>query len=177
MYRGWVKIHRKIWDNPIVTKDNDYLSVWIYLLTNAAHRSHSVMWCGERIELKPGQLITGRKKISKDTKVNEEKVRRIIKALKSDHQIDQQTTNQGSLISILNWDKYQINDHQNNQQMTNERPTNDQRVTTIQECKESKRMYENDSFDVLKSDKLSPEARQKWIELRKKAQMMKGAKE
>lgn len=173
MYRGWVKIHRKIWDNPIVTKDPDYLSVWIYLLTNATHKNHDVLWRGKRITLKPGQLITGRKRISLETKVCDSKVKRIIKDLKSDQQIDQQATSQGSLITIVNWDKYQVIDQQNDQRVTSERPTSDQRVTTIQECKRNIRMCNNDSFDVLKSEKLSPEGRAKWMELRKRAEMMK----
>ena len=29
---GWIKLHRKMLDNPIVCKDSDYLAVWIYLL-------------------------------------------------------------------------------------------------------------------------------------------------
>ena len=29
---GWIKIHRKMLENPIICKDSDYLSIWIYLL-------------------------------------------------------------------------------------------------------------------------------------------------
>src|SRR5690606_366886 len=39
-------------------------------------------------------------------------------------------TNKYSVISILNWHKYQFDDQQNDQQVTNKRPTNDQQVTT-----------------------------------------------
>ena len=84
MGNGWIKLHRKLWDNPIVTKDPDHLAVWIYLLTNATHKDYYILWSGKKKKLKPGQLITGRKEIAKITGVNESKVKRIIKLLKSD---------------------------------------------------------------------------------------------
>lgn len=126
---GWIKLHRKIWSNPIVTKSTDHFAVWIWLLTNATHQPVDKLWQGMRITLHPGQLITGRKAIAKETGVNESKVKRILIDFKSDQQIDQQTSVQGSLISILAWDRYQISDQQSDQQVTNERPTSDQQMT------------------------------------------------
>ncbi len=143
---GWVKIHRKLLDNPIVMKDTEHFAVWVYLLLNATHKQHPAVFDGEKIILQPGQLITGRKKISSATKVSESKVRRILKSFKSDHQIDQRTTSQGSLISILNWVKYQESDQQTDQQVTNKWPTSDQQVTTIQECKNGKNGKNDYSF-------------------------------
>ncbi len=37
MTQGWIKFHRDWLDNPIITKDNDYLAVWLYLLCYATH--------------------------------------------------------------------------------------------------------------------------------------------
>ena len=54
---GWIKLHRKILDNPIVMKDSEHLAVWIYLLLNATHKDYDVLFEGKRITLKPGQLI------------------------------------------------------------------------------------------------------------------------
>lgn len=143
---GWIKLHRKIWQNPIVTKDADHFTLWIYLLTHATHQDFDTLWQGERITLHAGQLITGRKKISKETGVDESKVKRIIKVLKSEHQIDQQTSNKGSLITILAWDKYQISDQQNAQQVTNNCPTSDQQLPTIQEYKNINNKKEQEIF-------------------------------
>lgn len=132
---GWIKLHRVILDNPVVTKDSDHFFVWCYLLLNATHKLHDTMLGRERITLLPGQLITGRDKISEATGVDPSKVRRILKTFKSDQQISQQSTNHGSLISILNWSAYQNNDQESGQQVTSNRPASDQQVTTIQECK------------------------------------------
>ena len=87
-------------------KDSDYLAVWIYLLLNATHKEVDMLFKGERITLKPGQLITGRKSIS--VKLNiESKVERILKTFKSEQQIEQQTSSCNRLISIVSWDEYQ----------------------------------------------------------------------
>ena len=127
---GWIKLHRKTLDNPIVCKDADHLAVWVYLLLKASHGTCPAIFKGEKIMLQPGQLITGRLKIAADLSVNESKVKRILNAFKTDQQIDQQASNKNSLITILNWESYQKSDQQTDQQMTSERPASDQQVTT-----------------------------------------------
>lgn len=132
---GWIKLHRKVLDNPIVTKDNDHLAVWIWLLLNASHREHPAVFNGEKITLKPGQLITGRKKLAEECRISESKANRIISEFKSEQQIEQQTNRHGSLISILRWDEYQKSEQQNGQLMNNQWTTSEQPVNTKQECK------------------------------------------
>lgn len=139
---GWIKLHRKIWESPTVTRDSDYLAVWIYLITHATHKEYKTYFNGAKIVVKPGQLITGRKKIAAITGVSESKIFRILKCFESEQQIEQQTNPRGALISILNWDKYQINEQQTEQQMNNKRTTNEQQVNTIQELKELKEKKE-----------------------------------
>lgn len=144
--KGWVCLHRKTLENPIVFKDTDYLGVWVYLLLNATHKEINAMFAGKKITLKPGQLITGRKSISTFLNVNESKVKRILKAFENDQQIDRQRSNKNSLITILNWDKYQKDDQQNDQQVTSKRPTNDQQVTTnnnvtMKQCNKGNNIY------------------------------------
>ena len=123
---GWIKIHRKILNNPVVMKDPDHFTVWMYLLLTASHQEYKTLFGGKLITLKPGQLIAGRKKISRATKVDESKVKRILKLFEADQQIDQQTKRYGSVISILAWNEYQNFDQQNDQPVTNDCPTNDQ---------------------------------------------------
>lgn len=127
---GWIKVHRKILENPIVCKDSDYFSVWTYLLLNATHKEIPAVFKGKKILLQPGQLITGRISIAKKFNISESKVKRILNELESDQQIDRQRSNKNSLISIINWNEYQNIDQQIDQQMTNNRPTSDQQVTT-----------------------------------------------
>lgn len=153
---GWIKIHRKILENPIICKDSDYLAVWIYLLLNATHKETPALFKGKKITLQKGQLITGRKSISNQLKISESKIYRIISCFKSEQQIEQRTSNQNSLITILNWDKYQQIEQQNEQQMNNERTTNEQRVNTNKNVKNVKN-DKNNIYNIPASEvKTSP---------------------
>lgn len=127
---GWIKLHRKLLDNPIIIKDSDYLSVWIYILLNSTHKEYDTLFKGERITLQKGQLITGRKSISEKLKINESKVQRILKTLENEQQIEQQNGNKNRLITILSWDKYQQDEQQTEQQVNNNRTTSEQQVNT-----------------------------------------------
>lgn len=133
--QGWIKLHRKLLENPVVCKDAAHLAIWIYLLLNATHRDMDAIFQGKRITLKPGQLITGRKSISKQLGVSESKTNRVLFALENDHQIERQRSNKNSLISILNWDKYQEGGQQNGRQANNKRTTSEQQVNTNKNVK------------------------------------------
>ena len=119
---GWVKIHEKMLSNPVVCKDSDHLALWVYLLVKAVWKDTPQVFGGEKIILKPGQYITGRKKISEDLKIHESKVRRILDDFESDQQIERKVTNRATLITLINWGKYQIKEEN--------RPTTDQPPTT-----------------------------------------------
>lgn len=152
---GYVKLHRKLLENPIVCKDADYLSVWVYLLLDATHTNRSALFKGDRITLIPGQLITGRKIISKKLCIDENKVQRILKKFETEQQIKQQTGNKNRLITIVNWDKYQIGEQQIAQQMNNNCTTDEQQVNTNKKEKKDK--------NVKKKDNCAPEVTEKGI--------------
>ena len=147
--QGWIKLHRKMLDNPVVWKDSDHLAVWIYLLLNATHKDMDVLFKNKRITLKPGQLITGRKSIANQLSISDSKVKRVLLAFESDQQIDRQRSNKNSLITILNWCEYQQNDQQNDQQVTSKRPASDQQVTTNKNIKNIKNNTLVDFFDQI----------------------------
>ena len=138
---GWIKIHRKILENPIIS--NDYLAVWIYLLVNATHKEIPALFKGKKITLKEGQLITGRKSISSKLKISESKIYRIINEFKSEQQIEQQTSNKSSLITILNWNRYQQTEQQIETQMNNKWTTSEQQVNTNKNVKNDKNVKNN----------------------------------
>ena len=126
---GWIKLHRKILDNPIICKDSASLAIWIYLLLNATHQDIPALFKGEKIILKKGQLITGRNSIGKQLNISSSKVQRVLKLFENDGQIEQQMNNQNRLISIVNWNKYQEVEQQLN--------SNKERV---QKCRNERRV-------------------------------------
>ena len=137
MNSGYIKLHRKILENPVVMKTPDHLAVWLYLLLNATHKGYDTMLEGQRITLKPGQLITGRKAISKALKINESKIQRILKTFESEQQIEQQTNPRCRAISVLNWHEYQQSEQVNEQQVNNKR-------TLYNNVKNDKNKYSDD---------------------------------
>lgn len=133
-------------ENPVVTKDTEYFSVWIYLVLMASHEEKEVLFAGKKIKLMPGQLITGRKKIADFFAISESKVWRILKDFKIEQQIEQQTSNKNSLISLKNWDKYQISEQQTEQQLNSNRTATEQQPNTKQEIKEGKNVRNNNIY-------------------------------
>lgn len=150
---GWIKLHRKILDNPIVCKDSDYFSVWCYLILNATHSEYDSIFNGERITLKKGQLLTGRKSISEKFNISESKVQRIFKTLESEHQIEQQTGNKNRLISILQWDLYQQSEQQSEQQLNNNRTTTEQQLNTNKNIKNIENVNTGNKLDIYTQEK------------------------
>jgi DNA-binding transcriptional regulator YhcF (GntR family) len=134
MNNGYIKIYRKMLENPIIMKDSDHLAVWVYLLMEATHKEIDVMFGKERKKLVAGQLITGRNKIANELRVNSSKIQRILDEFEKDGQIEQQANNKCRLITIPKWGEYQKSE----QQVNNKRTTSEQQVNTIQEYKECK---------------------------------------
>lgn len=145
---GYIKLYRKLLENPIVCKDGDYLAVWIYILLNATHKEMPSIFKGNKIILKPGQLLTGRKAIGAKLKISESKVHRILKCYESEHMIEQHTSNQNRLVTVLNWELYQGSEQQNEQQMNNQRTTSEQRVNTNKNDKNDKNEKKNNNIFI-----------------------------
>ncbi len=129
MKNGYIKLHRKLLDNPFVMKDNDYFAVWVYLLLAAAHTEIVVENCSKSITLKQGQLITGREELSKKLGVSNSKINRILNLFESAQMIEQiKKPRKGRIITVLNWDKYQDGEQINEQIMDKFRTNNGQIV-------------------------------------------------
>lgn len=136
----YIKLYRRTLKNRVVTKDAHHLAIWVWLLMKACKFPTEVDFGGDVITLKPGQYTTGRKEIAEALSVNESKVYRVLKRFESEHLIEQRTDRQCTLITIVQWDKYQEDEQPTEQQVNNERTTNEQRVNTNKESKERKKV-------------------------------------
>ena len=136
---GWIKIYRSV-TNKAWFAQGDYLKLWIYLLMQATHKEVEYLWNGKPIILKPGQFITGRKKISNEIRVSESSVERMLTYFeKTEQQIEQQKSNTSRLISIVNYSSYQTSEQPSGQRMDSGWTTDGQRMDTKQEHKEHKK--------------------------------------
>ncbi len=112
-------------------------------------------WKG--IEVKRGQLITGRLQLSKDTGLSEMEIRTCRKKLIATGEITVKITNKYSIITICKYDTYQTkydqsnqqNNQQVNQQVTNEQPTSNQQVTTNNTLNNNKEESNNKKFNTM----------------------------
>jgi len=108
---GWVKLHRGLFDHWIAS-DPEFLAVWVRMLTEANFEDKRQLFNGSLLDIKRGQIIFGLDAWSAKTGVGISKLRRLLLLLENDSMIDRQKTNKFSLISILNYEKYQCDDRQ-----------------------------------------------------------------
>ena len=128
---GWIKLHRRLWANPFMRKPS-YLSVWLWLLTHASHigqdgaKARRVVFNGQQMALSVGQLLCGSEQISRETGVPDSTVRRYLKHMENERQIERQSDNRSSLVTIVNWHQYQDSDRQNEQPLSSSQSTGGQ---------------------------------------------------
>lgn len=107
---GWIKIHRKLLDNPI-SKKPSWAWLWVTLLLLANHdEEHKFIWNKKEVKLEKGQFVTGRKALSDQTGIPPSTVEDILTYLENSSQIRQQKTTKYRLITIVKWDSYQNSD-------------------------------------------------------------------
>ncbi len=118
---GWIKLHRKFleWE---WYDDTNSVRVFLHLLIKANHKDKN--YRGTLI--KRGQLVTGRKAISRATGLTEQNVRTALSKLEKLQILTITPTSKYSLITVLAWEVHQ----QTNQQVTSSQPTTNQQVTT-----------------------------------------------
>ena len=132
MQKGWIKLHRKLLDNPLFKFPN-YTLVWMYLLLNATHSECDVIFEGKRITLRPGQLTCGANQIAKQMGVTRSSVERALGRFKVEEMVEVQTSNKCSLISVKNWSLYQCPEEVAEEQTRNKRGASEEQVNTKQE--------------------------------------------
>lgn len=135
MDNGWLKIHRKILQWEWYSDANTF-RLFFHLLLKANHNSNR--WQG--INIQPGQVIVGRKKLAEELKLSEKQIRTSLNKLTSTNEIAIKTTNRFSIVTICKWDEHQLSE---NMKGPTERPTKGQsegqQRATLKEGKEIKK--------------------------------------
>lgn len=133
MTNGWIKVHRQIMEKGWWRK-SEFVHLWLHLLLQVVYTEKEYVWNGKTIQLKPGQLVTGRDKLGEETGMPGWKVQRILNFFEKENQIAQQTSNTSRLITIVNYASYQGDA----QPVHNDCTTSAQQLHTKKESKESK---------------------------------------
>lgn len=129
MRRGYIKLYRKLLDNPVACADGDHLAVWVYLLMSATRAPIKAKYGGEIIDLLPGQLLTSRREIAEVLKISDSKIKRVLQSLKKNLHIATETDHQQTLITVLKWSKYQEETSENDGKLSQKSDQrNDQQI-------------------------------------------------
>ena len=133
---GWIKLHRKIIDNPLYFSEPFNRSMaWIDMILLANHSDNYFFKRGIRVEVKTGQIGYDIESLAKRWQWSRGKVERFMQMLENDKQIVRQKTNVTTLISIVNYMEYQQDSKADNK--PNSKP-NDKANGHKQELKELK---------------------------------------
>lgn len=108
--KGWIKIHRCLLDHPIWNAlDSKQKVIMLTILLKANHEPKRWMWKGKEFFCKQGQFITSFSNLAEEcgNDISVQNVRTCIHRLNVYNFLTCESTNSGSLITIVNWDKWQ----------------------------------------------------------------------
>lgn len=106
---GWIALYRQIRDSWIWKNNEpfDKRSAWIDLLLTVNHKSKKIPFENDFIEIERGQTLTSIKQLAERWKWSRHKVSDFLNQLEQDTMIVQVRDNRKTLVSIVNYDKYQ----------------------------------------------------------------------
>lgn len=146
---GFIKIYRSLlaWE---WYDDRNTTDVFLHLLLTANYEPRK--WQGMTVER--GQRICSRGGIAKELHISEQSVRTALTHLKSTNELTIKTSCQGTVITVVNYDKYQspTNEPTNDQPTPNQQPTNDQPV--CKKANKAKKDKESNNKELCAFDEL-----------------------
>lgn len=108
---GWISLHRSSFNNRLYFEEPfTKWQAWCDLLLLANHVDDTVKIRGIVINVSRGQVGESTVQLGKRWKWGRGKVERFLSYLEEEKQIRQQKNNVTTLLSILNYDKYQKGD-------------------------------------------------------------------
>lgn len=119
---SWIKLHRKFkqWE---WYSDSKMVHLFLHLLLSANHEDGK--WRG--VSVQRGQLIAGLNSLSADTGISIQTLRTCLRRLEETGEINRQSSNQFSIITVCNYEQYQTKEEDGNKQ-SNKRVTSDQQA-------------------------------------------------
>ena len=107
--KGWISLHRKILDNPILSRGKIYsrFEAFVYMLLRANHSEGKCVIGNQLNIVNKGSFITSQKKLMQEFRWGSTKLRAFIKLLEADKMIEIKTTTYSTMITIINYSSYQ----------------------------------------------------------------------
>lgn len=144
---GWIKLHRKLQDNPLWTSEPFTKGqAWVDLMLIANHSSKEVIIGNCVIPCSRGQIITSYGKLSKRWRWGVKKVRLYLSLLRRLSMIELEGVQKATQITLLNYKGYQDSGHDEGTMRA--RSGHDEgNKQECKECEEGKKNTQLDMFD------------------------------
>ena len=107
--KGFILLHRKFWDNPILNTGErfNHYCAWLWLITHANHTEKTITIRGSVYKIQRGQMFASVRKLAEIWGWNKDTVLQTLNLLEREKMILKTRTQNGTLITILNYRKYQ----------------------------------------------------------------------
>ena len=106
--QGWIKLYRKLLDNEMWLQEKFNRShAWIDLILIANHKDATINVRGNIIPIKRGQVGWSERSLAHRWKWSRNRVRSFLEYLQIKQQIIQEKSHTTSVITIINYEKYQ----------------------------------------------------------------------
>ena len=132
---GWVKLYRRFLNWQWFSRP-EMVQIFIYILLSASHKDH--VW--QCVNIRRGEFPTSVDALVRATGLTTQQVRTCLTRLERTGEIVRKSTNKYTIISVCNFDDYQIDEdadqQSNNNQTTNNQQSNNNQITTLGEWKE-----------------------------------------
>lgn len=144
MTEGYIKLYRQIQDCDIWVDDSpfDRRSAWVDLLLMANHRDKEMLFDGQVVTVKRGQRVTSIRRLAERWGWGKDKVSKYLTLLERFGMIEKSADSHRTLITIVNYDKFQGSDVQeqtaNRQQTDTEQTQNRHQPATNNNDKNDK---------------------------------------
>lgn len=110
--QGWIMLHRKVKEHWLFTEKRTFtkFEAWIDLLLEVNHKDNKFMLGSELVEVKRGQTITSVRQLCERWNWSNTKVTKFLKMLESDEMLAVKSDTKKTVITIANYDVYQVKD-------------------------------------------------------------------
>ena len=144
---GWVKIHRSLDDHWLwQRKPFSYGQAWIDILLQCNHSDSKVLIEGELLNCKRGQSLKSLKTWAQRWGWSIQKVRTYFTLLEKDKMIVTKGLRKTTLLTIVNYDIYQREQHGDNTEITQRQHRDNTEITTNKNEKKNKNEKNESSY-------------------------------
>lgn len=106
--KGYIKAWRSIWDDTFFTEDRfNHYSAWMYIISHAAYKRQTINNHNDVFEIERGQMFTSVRKMAAIFHWGRDTVSRYLQDTEKLGMTRVCATHNGTLITVLNYNKYQ----------------------------------------------------------------------